>query len=329
MINVNSIIVGQGISGTLMAHSLIKKGYKVMVIDNCKPNSASRVAAGMFSSMSGKRKTINADMLSKQILAIDTYKQIEIFLNSKFLHQHDIFHIFNSNEEKNEIQEKVDSANILNFNNEFTQDFKNEFGFMKVNNSGWLNCELFIDSYKKYLMNINSIQETGFIYSELKVDEEYFLYDNIRARNIIFCEGYQGRNNPYFSNESIIPCKGDVLTLELINNTREILKRNGVYIIPFTSTTMKAGSTYRWNNDDELINENDLQEIKNKVNEILIDDYKIINHQSAIRPTTKNREVIARQHSHYKNMFMLNGMGTKGVIQAPYWAEYLSKQIKT
>jgi glycine oxidase len=329
MIEVNSIIVGQGISGTLMAHSLIKKGYTVMVIDNCKPNSASRVAAGMFSSMSGKRKTINADMLSKQVFAIDTYKQIEIFLNSKFLHHHDIFHIFNSNEEKNEIQEKVDSANILNFNFEFTQDFKNEFGFMKVNNSGWLNCELFIDAYKKYLMNSNSILESEFIYTDLKVEDEYFIYDNIKAKNIIFCEGYQGRNNPYFSNESIISCKGDIVTLEITSNSKEILKRNGVYLIPYSAKTMKAGSTYRWNNDDENLIQNDLEEIESKVNDIINEDYKIINHESAIRPTTKNREVIARQQSEYKNMFMLNGMGTKGVIQAPYWAEYLSNQIKS
>jgi glycine/D-amino acid oxidase-like deaminating enzyme len=52
-----------------------------------------------------------------------------------------------------------------------------------------------------------------------------------------------------------------------------------------------------------------------------------MDHKTATRPTTPNREVIATRHQQYKNMFMLNGLGTKGILQGPWWANHLVEKF--
>ncbi len=92
-------------------------------------------------------------------------------------------------------------------------------------------------------------------------------------------------------------------------------------------TTFKAGATYQWHDSATEPDENSKNEIEIKLNSLLENGYKIIDHLSGIRPTTQTRAVIAKQHAVYKNMFMLNGLGTKGIIQGPWWANYLVEKL--
>ena len=46
--HVDFLIIGQGISGTFLYHELVKSGYRVLVIDEQRKNSASQVASGVI-----------------------------------------------------------------------------------------------------------------------------------------------------------------------------------------------------------------------------------------------------------------------------------------
>ena len=45
--------------------------------------------------------------------------------------------------------------------------------------------------------------------------------------------------------------------------------------------------------------------------------------QAAIRPSTKTRRPFVGAHAAYKNVFILNGLGTKGASIAPFAAQSL------
>ena len=332
MKRINSLIIGQGIAGTMVAYQLQQRGLSIMVIDSGMINTASRIAAGMFSSISGKRKTFDVEMFTKQKFAIGNFRMIEKLLGVKFLHEENIIQLFHSEKEKTETVERMKDENFsaqIELKNSHIKNIKDEYGSIAIKNSGWIDCESMLKAYRNYLIANNSFSIDDFKYDKLEIKENHLHYKDYEATNIIFCEGYQKRKNPFFENENIIPCKGDVITLKHANHrNKKILKRSNYFLIPTNEETVKAGSTYLWSNDDEQLNESHGIEIKNKVDEIFSDEFEIINHQTAIRPTTKNREVIAKQHSLYKNMFMLNGLGTKGIIQAPFYANYITEMIK-
>ncbi len=85
----------------------------------------------------------------------------------------------------------------------------------------------------------------------------------------------------------------------------------------------KVGATYEWNDLSEKPSEKGRQFLIEKLNELLDTEYEIVNHITGIRPTTKDRRAIVGEHPEHKGMYILNGLGTKGVMQAPYLAKEL------
>jgi glycine/D-amino acid oxidase-like deaminating enzyme len=54
---------------------------------------------------------------------------------------------------------------------------------------------------------------------------------------------------------------------------------------------------------------------------------EITGQQAGVRPSTKDRRPILGEHPYHKNMFIFNGLGTKGVSLAPYFVKQLSEFI--
>ncbi|MCW3075505.1 MAG: dependent oxidoreductase [Bacteroidetes bacterium] len=60
-------------------------------------------------------------------------------------------------------------------------------------------------------------------------------------------------------------------------------------------------------------------------------EYQILKHEAGVRPSSKDRRPIVGPHPLHSNMHVFNGLGTKGVMLAPYFANnfvlfYLQKQ---
>ena len=49
---------------------------------------------------------------------------------------------------------------------------------------------------------------------------------------------------------------------------------------------------------------------------------------AGIRPTVKDRRPLVGAHPEHKNMFVLNGLGTRGVMIGPYIAKQLFNHIE-
>ncbi|MBK7816373.1 MAG: FAD-binding oxidoreductase [Sphingobacteriaceae bacterium] len=59
--------------------------------------------------------------------------------------------------------------------------------------------------------------------------------------------------------------------------------------------------------------------------------YNVLEHKAGVRPSTLDRRPIIGQHPLHKNLFVFNGLGTKGVMLAPYFSKkfvhfYLNKE---
>ena len=63
------------------------------------------------------------------------------------------------------------------------------------------------------------------------------------------------------------------------------------------------------------------------MDEILQKPYEIADHWAGIRPATKSRRPILAQHEQYRNLYILNGLGTKGSSLAPYFAKRFVDEI--
>ena len=91
---VDYIIIGQGLAGSSVAMHLLERGKKIMVFDDPYPNSASKIAAGLFNPITGKNmvKTWLADETFSYLH--EYYTTVETATNAKFYYPKGIFHPF-------------------------------------------------------------------------------------------------------------------------------------------------------------------------------------------------------------------------------------------
>ena len=71
-----------------------------------------------------------------------------------------------------------------------------------------------------------------------------------------------------------------------------------------------------------------MSELLDKLNELVTCSYKVIRHYAGIRPTVKDRKSLIGTHPELKNIHLLNGLGTRGVMLGPYMAKELYESIE-
>ena len=161
-----------------------------------------------------------------------------------------------------------------------------------------------------------------FDYKQLEIRENEVEYKSLTAKNILFCEGYLVAKNPWFSWLPLKPAKGEVLSIESkdLNLESFIFNRNG-FIFRTANGGFKVGATYAWNDLENNTTSLGRTELQTKLNALISCNYIISNHQAGIRPSSIDRRPIIGSHPKHKNLFVFNGLGTKGIMLAPYFSE--------
>jgi glycine/D-amino acid oxidase-like deaminating enzyme len=328
-ITTSYIIVGQGLAGTTLAWCLYKEKIPFLIIDNHHKNCASKVAAGLYNPVVFKRMVKSWMVDDLLPFADNFYVYCEEKLGIKFWHKLPIKKIFVNEEEKNLWRKKSAENDYLGTIEEHVEinDIDCKDGLGEVKNSGWLDVELFLEKSKEYFIKNNLLFQQQFNHLEIKWSENHIYYKEISAKGIIFCEGYQVLNNPYFSKLPLIPTKGEVLTLGVKDFNLNWILNKGVFLLPLKNNTFKCGATYEWHTTKADITEKGKKELEEKLQKFFRKKYSILLHEAGIRPTVVDRRPLLGSHPQYKNVFIFNGLGTKGVMLAPYFAEKMKNYL--
>ncbi|HKI90490.1 MAG TPA: FAD-dependent oxidoreductase, partial [Draconibacterium sp.] len=121
--------------------------------------------------------------------------------------------------------------------------------------------------------------------------------------------------------------KGEVLLIHAPQLSEEFILNKKVFVLPVGNQRFKVGSTYDWSDLSEIPTEQGKQSITERLENVITCDYKIENHWAGVRPATLDRRPVLGVHSEFKNLFIFNGLGTKGVMLAPYFAREMVSLI--
>ena len=324
---VDFIIIGQGLAGTVLSKKLLDLGFSVHVFDLFKPNCATRIAAGVFNPVTYRKLKMAefADFLIPKVF--DFYPKISKQLNQDFFQSTSFLKILTDIEEVNNWQ--IQCANQKNSafmsKSTFTDDFENTIkipnGAGQVLQSGVVKLSAMLDYWKEYLISENSITNEVFDYDSVLISENLIQYKNLRAKNIVFCEGIGIVNNPWFNWLPMQQFKGEVLEISAPELKLTRMVNRGVFLLPLENGNYKVGATHDWKNVDENTTDDGKKELIDKLNNIINVPYKVVKHEAGLRPATRDRHPYIGVHPKHKNVFVMNGLGSKGVIMAPWLAD--------
>ncbi|MBK6953745.1 MAG: FAD-binding oxidoreductase [Crocinitomicaceae bacterium] len=115
---------------------------------------------------------------------------------------------------------------------------------------------------------------------------------------------------------------GETLVIESEELRFEDVISKNLFILPLGNNLFRVGATYNWDLQEPITTELGKADLVERLENLIDCQYKIISHQAGIRPTVSDRRPILGVHSTKKNAFIFNGLGTKGVMLAPYYAEH-------
>jgi glycine oxidase len=331
--NYDFIVVGHGLAGAILTDTLRAKGYKVLVIDKPKENSASNVAAGLVNPIAGKRfaKTWMADTFIPA--AYTFYKDLETRFHRSLFFQKPIYKIFSSIAEQNTWMAKSADESLSNyieatFTKSIGQAIINDpYGGIIIKQGGYLEVALMLKLLAQELLDEGCMLPEQFDMNSLELTKEGVVYKGITAGKLIFCEGYQVINNPYFKWLPLQPTKGEVLEVQMHNFNPERIYNKAVYVVPMESGRFKVGATYDWRQPDEELTEQGKEELSERFKQITTQEFSVINHEAGIRPAVRDRKPLVGQHPDYEQLVVFNGMGSKGVLMAPFLAQQLMASL--
>ncbi len=324
---IDYIIIGKGLAGIAFAETALQNNKSIVVFDN-NSQTSSKVAAGIYNPIILKRFTVVADAFEQINLLNSFYSKLEIKLQQKFDFELPVFRKFFSVEEQNnwflaydkpELSPFLDSTlNFVKFKNIYSP-----FGFGKVLHTGYVDTASLIAAYTLFLKLNNLLQDDSFVYNSLRIHTDFLEYQSIKAKHIVFAEGYGVHSNPFFNHLPLSGTKGEVLLIKAPHLDLNVILNSSLYLVPLGNDLYKIGATYEWEDKLQHPTEKGKSELLDKLKEIITCDFEVINHLAGIRPTVKDRNSLIGSHPEYKNIHILNGLGTRGVMLAPFLAQKL------
>ena len=120
-----------------------------------------------------------------------------------------------------------------------------------------------------------------------------------------------------------MPAKGELLIIHAPDLKIDYVLKAGVFLIPLGDDLYIVGATYEWKDLSNAATTKAKDELLNKLKKLINCEFEVVNQVAGIRPTVKDRRPLVGQHETYKNMYVLNGLGTRGVMIGPYVAKQL------
>jgi glycine/D-amino acid oxidase-like deaminating enzyme len=337
MRSVQAIIVGQGFAGTALAWTLESRGIDFVVIDNETPQTSSRIASGLVTPITGKRlvKTWEWDEAWKR--AQTFYREIEIRTETSFWSVQPSLRLLDSDEERSNAQTRATLYPEL-ISPFLTQPTLNasidqSYGGFVMNEAARLDGPAYLEASRNAFH-----RQDAYVCASLDLKNDILVRSNtievpkleIRASTFILCQGHSSIDNPWFPSLPLVPAQGDILTLRISDFFEMRTIHRNLWITPANhdgndpvSPQYLVGSTYRWHVLDGLPSPDARQEILTKLSKWLDRPVEVINHRSAIRPTSFDQKPLIGRSLIAPEFWVFNGLGAKGTLMAPWCAQQL------
>ncbi len=348
------LIVGQGLCGTFLSLELERAGISHLVVDDRRPFSASRAAAGVINPVTGRR-IVTTWMIDELLpFAAEAYGGLEGVLGDSFLQAATVTEFFPTVQMRLAFLKRLEEGGaylrLPEDAHAWDDYFHSELGYGVIEACLLVDVPGLLAAARARLVDAGRLREERFEVGELVVDGAAarlsggidsmgaaarvgrVRWRDIEASLIVFCDGVDSFSNPYFSRLPFAPNKGEVLIVEIdglaaVAAAGAQVFKKGLSIVPWREGLYWVGASYEWSYAHAEPTERFRLQTEAALREWVKLPFRTVAHLAAVRPATLERRPFVGFHPLYPAVGILNGMGTKGCSLAPYFARALVRHL--
>lgn len=329
---VDYIIVGLGLAGLVFVEKLIQAKKSFIVFEDDSQTS-SLVAGGVYNPVILKRFSPVWNAKEQLSVALPFYDKLEKKFAQKFDQKFCIKKAFKSIEDQNNWFTAFDKPTVAPFLDPKLDKLAyegviGEYYFGNVKEGGRIDTLKLVEVYRQYLKNNHWIRFEKFYHHDILFDGNLAIYNNLLASKIVFCEGFGIKQNPYFNHLPLEEVKGEIITIYAPNLNIDFLLKSTLFVLPLGNNHYKVGATFNHKDKTSKPSVEGKEELIEKLKKVISVPYTIKEQSAGIRPTVKDRRPMVGVHHKYKQLSVLNGLGTRGVMIAPTVAENLFNHLE-
>ena len=307
------VIIGAGLAGTTLAWALVRRGRTVRLIDREPPTTATRVAAGLLTPVTGKKPAVSWRWHQLRPTAELFYRRVEAITGRRFFHPRPIVRVMTSDQEREAFRRRefADLVSVVDppLNAEAVPQ---PFGAVLMPTAAQLDTVGYLDASREHFTGLG-MYERG-------------VWDGRVSGVTVLCQGYvSGGVFPL----SFRPAKGEILTVRIPEWTEtQAVNRGGNWLAPTTTEgEHRFGATYSWDHLDDEPTEAGRAELTAKLGELIRVPFEVVGHTAGVRPIVTGRKPVLGIHPTDPKLAVFNGLSSKGSLTAPFFADMLATHL--
>jgi glycine oxidase len=325
------LIIGGGLAGTSLAWRLHERGVPFMMVDRDEPQTSSKVAAGLITPITGMRLVLNWRIATLYPEAATFYQQLEQALGRRFYHETAIVSLLLDDKAVEQWQKRQLQPEVQPYLNEAASlplvdesIFTNPHGGFEQRGA-WLDTAAFLAASQRYFESTGRWQQAEFPFSESSGPIQW---NGQIYTHAIFCIGWEAAKHPWFDWLPFRSGRGTVLEVNADTRGETRIINRGCWLLPRGDGTLRVGPTYEFNFDHpHHPSPAAVAGLETKLQALLKRPYEIAGSQTGVRPIIQHRQALIGRHPARPNIAFMNGLGSKGVLRAPWLSRQLVEHL--
>lgn len=322
---VDYLIAGQGLAGSVLAWTALRRGRSVVVADPDPKGSTSRAAAGLVNPILGPRLVPSWRYQELWGCARTFYRERESDLGVSFLHETPLVRYFADDSQKALWMKK---RHRPEFEGLWEPCPDHPHDAFLCPGAAWLDlCTFLNHSAPRLPLRLDAVDP-----AHLHLEPDSVRWKDLRARFVIFCEGHAIQRNPLFRFIPVRLASGDMITLHLPGWEETRILHRVKWVLPTGDHHFRLGATYDWpGTPGGVSSEPAAERILSALRPILPTPlppppYPVA---SGIRPMAQHGVPFLGTHPLHPRLAVLNGLGAKGVLLTPFFSSHLLDHLET
>ncbi|MDQ6955381.1 MAG: FAD-binding oxidoreductase [Mariprofundaceae bacterium] len=325
------LIIGAGLAGSLLAWRLLQTGQKIQLIHHPSITSASRVAAGLINPVTGQRLVLQKNIDQLLASAHQLYRQLGEEFNQPFFFKKTMLRTLQSKKDQAAWKKRQRDPRYQSYlSNMEPSQCEGQQTVIQQHQTGYLDTNTLLNSLHRYFQQKQSMHSLVFDSHDLQIHHDHIVWQEIRASQLILCQGWRGMHCNFFSYLPFQPAKGEILTLSTSDILPKHIIHQGKWLLPLNHKAFKLGATYQHQNIDEKPSEAGKQELLKALISMGMAQKNITlkQHQAGIRPNTLDKQPFLGMHPKYPSIGIFNGFGSKGSLLIPWYAQRMAQYLE-